>query len=48
MPVGYGLSQWFSPYAWITLALVAATTVGAFVLSLGGRPAFGALKPNPS
>ena len=40
MPIGYGFSQWFSPYVWTTLVLLVTVTVGAFVLSLGGRPAF--------
>ena len=48
MPIGYGLSQWFSPYVWITLVLVVVVTGGAFVLSLGGRPPFGALESETS
>jgi len=48
MPVGYGFSQWFGPYVWTTLVLLVTVTVGAFVLSLGGRPAFGAVRPSAS
>jgi hypothetical protein len=48
MPIGYGTSQWFSPYVWIALVLLVGLTGGAFVLSLGGRPPFGALKPETS
>jgi hypothetical protein len=44
LPLGVGLTQWYAPYAALTLVLLLGGAAWAFIAALGGRSPFGTVK----